>query len=73
MAFVAKPATRLEMLKAPMAKISRARRPKVSATLAKRRRKAPELRADEALIQVICALVMERERPMGAVMTVQMP
>lgn len=44
MAFVAKPVTRLETENAPMLKMSRDRRPKVSATLAKKRRSAPELR-----------------------------
>lgn len=43
MGFVAKPLTRLKSTNAPMANMSRPRRPKVSATLAKKRSKAPEL------------------------------
>ena len=43
MAFVAKPAIRAETANAPMENIKRLRRPKVSATLAKKRRKAPEV------------------------------
>lgn len=43
-AFVAKPVMRLAMQNAPMEEMRRERRPKVSATLAKKRRKAPELR-----------------------------
>jgi hypothetical protein len=64
-------------------------RPKVSATLAKKRRKDPVANlkrgqneffgenerayAEEALIHVIWADVMCNERPIGAVMTVQAP
>jgi hypothetical protein len=40
---VEKPAMRLDTAKAPMLKISKDLRPKVSATLAKKRRKEPEL------------------------------
>lgn len=40
----AKPAVREESEKAARAKMRRGRRPKVSAILAKKRRKAPELR-----------------------------
>ena len=44
MAVVAKAVMRLARQKAPMEVMRRERRPKVSATLAKKRRKAPELR-----------------------------
>lgn len=44
MAFVAKPVMSEEMANAPMLKMSSGRRPKVSATFAKNRRKAPELK-----------------------------
>jgi len=43
-AFVAKPAMREEIEKAPIENINNERRPKVSATLAKKSRKAPEER-----------------------------
>lgn len=43
-ALVAKPAIREDMLKAAMLKIRRERRPKVSATFAKKRRKVPDVR-----------------------------
>jgi hypothetical protein len=90
-ALEANPAIRLDIAKAAMAKIRRERRPKVSATLAKKRRKAPELSLDiispcvsisrqkqgthapAALIHVICALVIFKSRPMGAVITVVVP
>src|SRR5882757_8901933 len=45
-ALVANPAIRLDMAKAAMAKIRRERRPNVSATLAKKSRKDPELSLD---------------------------
>ena len=44
MAFVAKPVMSAVRLKPPMEKIKRERRPKVSATFAKKRRKAPQVR-----------------------------
>jgi hypothetical protein len=43
-ALVLNPAIKLEMANAPMEKISRERRPNVSAIWAKRRRKAPEVK-----------------------------
>jgi hypothetical protein len=43
-ALVAKPPIKLETAKAPKLKIRRERRPKVSATLAKKRRNAPDVR-----------------------------
>jgi len=97
---VAKLAIREEREKAARAKRRRGRRPKVSASLAKKRRNAPELRLylkvsiylflrylmkrdrdeekkgtyeAEALIHVISALLMFKSRPIGAVITVQIP
>ncbi len=52
MAFVAKPAIRDETEKAPIAEIKRDRRPNVSATLAKKRRNAPELSLFDVSIKI---------------------
>jgi hypothetical protein len=52
MALVAKPAMRLDTAKAPMLKIRSGRRPNVSATLAKKRRKEPDVRLLTTLARI---------------------